>query len=170
MAYSHRANIQKDLIHFKETVRSLAVIANRSISSIRSPVKQRMGDKAAGEMFILPDFQHLSPCVTMSALLCIFPTPQKGTTILKHQWFLFPVKISSSPIQFAIHFHIPANGTFFLHQLYIYRSLRLYFPCLFICVTLYWQRSIVHVLFRVSITSLAPLDSSLRERWTRLSV
>ena len=79
MAYSHRANIQKDLIHFKETVRSLAVIANRSISSIR------MGDKAAGEMFILPDFQHLSPCVTMSALLCIFPTPQKGSTILKHQ-------------------------------------------------------------------------------------
>ena len=45
MAYSHRANIQKDLIHFKETVRSLAVIANRSISSIRSPVEQGWGMK-----------------------------------------------------------------------------------------------------------------------------
>ena len=165
MAYSHRANIQKDLIHFKETVRSLAVI-----SSIRSTVKQRMGDKAAGEMFILPDFQHLSPCVTMSPLLCIFPTPQRGSIILKHLSFLFPVKVSSSPIQFAIHFHIPANGTFFLHQLYIDRRLRLYSPCLCICVTLYWQRSIVRMLFRVSLTSLAPLDSSSRERWTRLSV
>ena len=159
MAYSHRANIQKDLIHFKETVRSLAVI-----SSIRSTVKQRMGDKAAGEMFILPDFQHLSPCVTMSPLLCIFPTPQRGSIILKHLSFLFPVKVSSSPIQFAIHFHIPANGTFFLHQLYIDRRLRLYSPCLCICVTLYWQRSIVRMLFRVSLTSLAPLDSSSRER------
>ena len=169
MGYSHRANILKDLIHFKETMRSLAVIANRSISSIRSPVEQR-GNKSAGEMFVLPDFQHLSPCVTMSPLLCIFPTPQKGSTILKHLWFLFPVKVSSSPIQFAIHFHIPANGTFFLHQLYIDRRLRLYSPCLCICVTLYWQRSIVRMLFRVSLTSLAPLDSSSRERWTRLSV
>ena len=162
MAYSHRANIQKDLIHFKETVRSLAVI-----SSIRSTVKQRMGDKAAGEMFVLPDFQHLSPCVTMSPLLCIFPTPQRGSIILKHLSFLFPVKVSSSPIQFQ---SISISPQIWLHQLYIDRRLRLYSPCLCICVTLYWQRSIVCVLFRVSLTSLAPIDSSSRERWTRLSV